>query len=888
VSTYFEEPRLRPPAKADAWRTAYVSRVLGRPREALAARPVVVSRTPERDQGKASTSVATEPQPDAPERESEELLTRPITPAGLSTAEPGAESSRQSPDELENARPSDPVGKALSETPDAEINDAAPGVSIPEPGKSPSVDDKEPTVDTPQATTSAPPAPRRTWKQRLMSGLRWFKSLLFDDAGRSPEGQARQRTGLMAMSGAGLVVPAPAIPPAPAPAGESPAKKPQSPVSRMAEIYVDRNETGNGAKRAESLAEGLKSADHTFFNTNAGRFAAGAAAGAAHTQANLLYGASHVMHGAEIAARASAQHMSGRPELREVARDRNVERMDQMHLNVAALKANRPMPETEEDAQIARERVLQGEKPVREYPENPDETALAEFMSLQGEEYPGSQRRVDDQALAHRQRSIRNYSDKFGRTAFYSTVRAVTQNLKLGGATLRTGGDLVPEWPMSHTVGDKVPRALAQQALSTGGSLDPSLRKPADDPQDSTALPRRLARYLDGPGPDLRPAGTDAPLVDAELSRMKQLRKTVEYWTDKQLSGAALSREQVSAMEAMRAEASSIYGRAQQQSDLLSAHKGDPVRTVGHGAGTEFRAGGLTAEGGTEDQTSTTVGGALAQGLRAGGHATRTVGTIVEGRPEEGRKFIDNGQLGLAALTTAAGLGLQGIEAAGTITGHTQGALMASNAIQYTGKTTKLGGMLAEAAGDNLASAPGGQDQRDMQQELDSGKRSAQVRTEPVNWTGEGREKRPADMTKPEAVRRAAEAVEAGLDTGLIPGMGVSTGGVLPVNSWAPTTQFKRNVGTAGMLGINPLGTGGPDFTQAVSSGVDLATYQQTREFDNKFRDDLQSRANASLAPSSKAPAPVPALQNVIDTMVEEAARGGVLVPVLPYSSDSP
>jgi hypothetical protein len=143
-------------------------------------------------------------------------------------------------------------------------------------------------------------------------------------------------------------------------------------------------------------------------------------------------------------------------------------------------------------------------------------------------------------------------------------------------------------------------------------------------------------------------------------------------------------------------------------------------------------------------------------------------------------------------------------------------------------------------------------------------------------------------MTKPEAVRRAAEAVEAGLDTGLIPGMGISTGGALPVNSWAPTTQFKRNVGTAGMLGINPLGTKGPDFSQVVSSGVDLAAYQQTREFDNKFRDDVQSRANAGLALPGKATVPVPVLQRVIDAMVEEAAHGGALEPVLPYGGDSP
>lgn len=874
MSTYFEEPRLRRPAKVDAWRAAYVSRMLGRPREAIAARPEVVSLAPEPDQATAATTEAMEPPSDASDRESsetprsdyrtpeagtpisspEEFLTAPSTPHDLSAEESTSEDSRLSPAEFEPSRPMDPIGTALTTVPDDDAVAAAtpdgayatpqqeldppPRPSIPSPWRMPTVDDIVPDVtgaspvaashgqsapsqrptsevgspegapelpetSEPVATTvespespPAPAAPRRTWKQRLMSGLRWLKSLIFDDAGRSEEGQARQRAGLMAMSRAGLAVPAPAIPPVPVPVGEPPAKQPPSPVARMAEIYVDRKATGDGAKRAEAVAENLKSADKTFFNTNAGRFAAGAAAGAAHTQTNLLYGASHVMHGAEIAARATARHLSGRPELREELRDYNVQRMDRLHLDVAALKASRGQLSTEEEQQSARERVAREDNVVREYPENPDETALAEIMSLDGVVYPGSQKRVTQEAIAQRQRDVEeNHNGQMGRETFYSAVRAVTGNLKLGGATLRTGGDLLPEWPMTHTVGDKVPPGLAQQAIARGGSLDPSLRKPADDPEDSTALPRRLARYLNDPGPDLRPAGTKAPLVDAELSRMKQLRKTVEYWTNKQLSGSALSREQVSAMEAMRAEASGIYGRAQQQSDLLASHKGDPVRTVGHGPGAEYRAGGLTSEGGTEEQTKTTVGGVLAQGLRAGGHATRTVGTVVEGRPEEGRKYIDSGQLGLAALTTAAGLGLQGIEASATITAHPH-AVYVANAIQYSGKTVKLGGMLGEAAGDSLAGAPGGQDQRDMQRELDSGERSAQVRTEPVNWTGEGHEKRPADMTKAEAVRRAAETVEAGLDTGLIPGMGISTGGVLPVNSgrlrhsssavWAP------------------------------------------------------------------------------------------------------
>lgn len=676
---------------------------------------------------------------------------------------------------------------------------------------------------TPEPREPEQEAPTRLQRMGASAkrGARWLgDAFLFRD--QEPQTQA-----FVPLGGAGpgfvqashIPLPAPVVARDPNP----------SPVAKLSESTIETRMTSTPLKGAIATQKKLKKADKEFFEGTAGRLGAGAVGGAVGTGANLLYTGSHLIHAAEIATLAAAREDPGLQEWEQSSANRNRYAMDQMHLDVASMKVA--------SGRTTVDQAVASDVPVP-VPMSPQDAEMMHDYDIA----PELHKRLDGGQLA--QRSAALGREGATRRAFSSTAKAVRANLRLAAARQATGQDTTPEWPMDMTVGERPPATLVRKLPAEGDLPSMDALRPAHEGAQSSA-----EKMLESLQPSTtRPVGNTADLSPVERAEIDRLSHTIAYFTAQERSGE-LDPQRRRGLDLLTQQVREIYASAEVEEQYVSRHEGQDLRRIGHAQGTEVRAGGLDSDPATvtPEDMAATVGGRSAQALRGVGKVVENVGTVIEGRPEEGRKAIDNRELGYGTAITASGLGQQAIAA------YPKGGAHIANVIQYSARSGKYAGQLIRGAGDRLAGGEGGQDQRDMQRELMTGERSGLAREEGINWQGEKKQARPSDLTKREAVRRVIETGEAILDTGALP-LPIAPLPIEPLHYQArlqpfgPMSQVKKQlVGSeAGTLAAGSLtGMGAPQALGAAAAGaVDLTAYQNIRKVDNDARPAIANALN--------------------------------------------
>jgi hypothetical protein len=182
-----------------------------------------------------------------------------------------------------------------------------------------------------------------------------------------------------------------------------------------------------------------------------------------------------------------------------------------------------------------------------------------------------------------------------------------------------------------------------------------------------------------------------------------------------------LTADEKGQMAAARAERTQIKTHAREHAEFATAHDGETVRSSG-------RIGGMNSGAVTADETKSTIGGRIAQGVRAFGRQVKRAGRIFGGSSADANAMIKERDLTGAALTTASGI--TG-EAAAIVATSTTGSGAAVKATRSgVSGVLKGSGEALEAIGGSTAA---GQDKRDKTSALHSGDRFREARTKGVD-----------------------------------------------------------------------------------------------------------------------------------------------------------
>ena len=185
----------------------------------------------------------------------------------------------------------------------------------------------------------------------------------------------------------------------------------------------------------------------------------------------------------------------------------------------------------------------------------------------------------------------------------------------------------------------------------------------------------------------------------------------------KSVAAGGFTADEKGQMASARAERSQIKTHAREHADFATEHDGATVRSSG-------RVGGMNSGAVTGEETKSTIGGRIAQGVRGFGHQVKRAGRIFGGSSADANAMIKERDLTGAALTTASGI--TG-EAAAIVATSTTGSGAAVKATRKgVGGVLKGSGEALEAIGGSTAT---GQDKRDKTSALHSGERFQQARS---------------------------------------------------------------------------------------------------------------------------------------------------------------
>ena len=189
----------------------------------------------------------------------------------------------------------------------------------------------------------------------------------------------------------------------------------------------------------------------------------------------------------------------------------------------------------------------------------------------------------------------------------------------------------------------------------------------------------------------------------------------------KSVAAGGLTTAENGEMASARTERARIKTNAREHADFATEHDGATVRSSG-------RIGGMNSGAVTADETKSTIGGRIAQGVRGFGRQVKRVGRIFGGSSADANAMIKERDLTGAALTTASGI--TG-EAAAIVATSTTGSGAAVKATRSgVSGVLKGSGEALEAIGGSTAA---GQDKRDKTSALHSGDRFNEARTKGVD-----------------------------------------------------------------------------------------------------------------------------------------------------------